>query len=129
MFEGLTTPFYYKINKKIKGFEKMKIKQKYTWYCDSGHAWLKVTRSDLNKLGIENKISNYSFIKGDNVYLEEDCDATIFIKEFQKQYNIVLEAKNFTEKFSKSSSCRNYPRYKTQMNFEKEFTLKTQWSK
>lgn len=56
---------------------KMKIK-KYTLFCDPGHGWVKVKRSELEKLNIQDKISSYSYQRNDSVYLEEDCDLGIF---------------------------------------------------
>jgi len=45
-----------------------------TIYSDAGHAWAKVSRALLVKLGILETISHYSYQKGDNCYLEEDSD-------------------------------------------------------
>ena len=43
-------------------------------YSDPGHAWGAVKRQVLFDQGIADKISTYSYQKGDTVYLEEDCD-------------------------------------------------------
>ena len=51
----------------------------YHFYSDPGHGWLRVPREELRELGIESKISKYSYQKGSFVYLEEDCDAPEFI--------------------------------------------------
>jgi hypothetical protein len=48
----------------------MKIK----YYTDPGHGWGAVKRKVLTDLGIADKITSFSFQKGDTVYLEEDCD-------------------------------------------------------
>lgn len=56
------------------------IKKSYQMFCDPGHGWLRVKRSELDALGITNKISGYSYQKGIYAYLEEDCDASLFIK-------------------------------------------------
>jgi hypothetical protein len=45
---------------------------------DPGHGWIKVSRKLLQQLGIEHKITHYSYQRGDYVYLEEDCDASTF---------------------------------------------------
>ena len=45
-----------------------------TIYADSGHAWGKVKKSLLNKLGIAEAISSFSYQREEYVYLEEDCD-------------------------------------------------------
>jgi len=54
---------------------------KYTFLkiSDSGHGWLAVDRLHLRALGIEKKISSYSYQCGATVYLEEDCDMSLFL--------------------------------------------------
>ena len=49
-----------------------------TMHSDPGHGWLEVPRGLLDTLGIAADISDYSYINGDKVYLEEDCDAARF---------------------------------------------------
>lgn len=51
----------------------------YHFTNDPGHGWLHVKREELVRLGIADKISSYSYQRGGTVYLEEDCDATLFI--------------------------------------------------
>jgi len=48
----------------------------YTFFNDPGHGWLEVPRSELPP-GFTP--SEYSYQRGDLVYLEEDCDAPPFI--------------------------------------------------
>ena len=55
----------------------MKVKRKF--HTDPGHGWLEVKYSELKELGIEEKISSYSYIKDDVAYLEEDCDAAVYL--------------------------------------------------
>ena len=50
----------------------------YAFYNDPGHAWMAVKRAELERLGILDKISSYSYQRGKTVYLEEDCDYSIF---------------------------------------------------
>jgi hypothetical protein len=50
------------------------------WHIDPGHGWLEVKRAELESLGIAHKISPYSYEKNDRVYLEEDCDASLFFE-------------------------------------------------
>jgi hypothetical protein len=52
---------------------------KYMFFCDPGHGWLRVSRSELDKLGILNQITHYSYQRGDCVFLEEDCDLSTFL--------------------------------------------------
>ena len=47
---------------------------------DSGHGWLQVPHSYIDKLGIKKDISNYSYRDTENAYLEEDCDLSVFMR-------------------------------------------------
>jgi hypothetical protein len=58
----------------------------YTFHTDPGHGWLEVPRSHLRILGIEDRISGYSYADDENVYLEEDCDASLFAKYFRDRF-------------------------------------------
>jgi hypothetical protein len=50
------------------------------YHTDPAHGWLEVTAADVQALGIAGQISNYSYRKGDACYLEEDCDAFLFME-------------------------------------------------
>ena len=50
------------------------------YWNDPGHGWFEANYSDLVLLDIHRIISGYSYRKGDKVYLEEDCDATKYVK-------------------------------------------------
>jgi len=54
------------------------------WYSDPAHSWLKVKYSELEELGIQCKISPFSYRNGEDVYLEEDCDAPMYITAVNK---------------------------------------------
>ena len=56
----------------------------YDFYEDPAHGWLKVSIAELQSLGIANKISGYSYINGNNAFLEEDCDAQVFVDAKRK---------------------------------------------
>jgi len=56
-------------------------KKTYRFYHDPGHGWLAVKRVELKRLGLLDKISEYSYQRGKTVYLEEDSDAGIFLRE------------------------------------------------
>lgn len=64
--------------------------RKYHFYCDPSHAWLKVQRKELVELGIEPKISGYSYQKDDDVFLEEDRDASIFADAWEAKHQTKL---------------------------------------
>ena len=55
-------------------------------FQDPGHGWYKVSRKLLRKMNLLDKISSFSYQKGDWVYLEEDCDATIFFDRYKELY-------------------------------------------
>lgn len=80
-------------------------------YSDPGHGWVKVPRSILKELGIEDLITPYSYQRGEYVYLEEDCDLSTFMR--------ALEARGITPKFrhhiaDKRSRIRSYNGYRSE---------------
>ena len=79
------------------------------YYQDPGHGWIKVSNKLLNKLAINNKISNYSYMRKDYAYLEEDCDVGILFDALEKQgvtYQIISKVSR-----NRSSKIRSYDRY------------------
>jgi len=96
------------------------------FFTDGGHGWLKVTKSRLENLGIADKITGCSFMRGNYAYLEEDCDLSTYVKAILKQENVKDDSndyKVFMREFWNrttvhDSSCsdrgckiRNYSRY------------------
>lgn len=79
-------------------------KKVYDFYSDAGHGWLKVRRSEIDELGLTNKITSYSYQNKEYVYLEEDYDMNLF-----------FEAKNFEVEArihnSVRSRIRTYEKY------------------
>ena len=55
------------------------------WIADPGHAWLKVPVKKLLELNIADKISGYSYLRGEYAYLEEDMDAYTFLQAVGKK--------------------------------------------
>lgn len=53
---------------------------------DPGHGWFAVKRAVLDALGILDRISYYSYQRGASVYLEEDCDAALFINAVRARF-------------------------------------------
>lgn len=73
-----------------------------TIYSDPGHAWGKVKRSELEALGLLEKISCYSYQAGRWVYLEEDQDLGLYLAALGKPVS-------FRETYSdKTSRIRGY---------------------
>lgn len=82
---------------------------KLKFYSDPGHGWLAVKRTLLNELGIADKVTDYSYQKGGTVYLEEDCDAALFINA-AKNNGIHIE---YDERSTNNRSpIRSYQYYK-----------------
>lgn len=88
-------------------------------YADPGHSWAKVSRKLLIKLEIEDKISGYSYERGEFCYLEEDCDASILVKALREkgvEYSFKVNHGN------KRSRIRNYNRYYSRTKKTEEAT-------
>ena len=66
--------------------EKKQMKTKtYNVYADPSHAWVKVKIAELDKLGISKYITSFSYVRGDHAYLEEDCDAGVFLSALKER--------------------------------------------
>jgi hypothetical protein len=82
----------------------------FNFHSDAGHGWVAVPLKLLADLKLIDKISGCSYIKGKTVYLEEDCDAEVFVSAWKAQGNQFL----FNEKYSDRSAIRSYPSYNKQ---------------
>ena len=63
----------------------MNLDKVFTKHDDAAHGWLEVSFEDLIDLNIQDKISNFS--NKNLIYLEEDCDMTLFLKSYKEKYN------------------------------------------
>ena len=80
----------------------------FTFYNDGGHGWVKVSKALLKELGIADKVSTYSYQRGENAYLEASFDASLLVKALRERG---IEPK-FVDKYSdKPSKIRNYESY------------------
>jgi len=79
-----------------------------TVLSDSGHGWLSVKRKEIVELGISDKISSFSYANGKSVYLEEDCDAGVYI-DAQRERGVTVKFKN--GKWSERSYVRSFDNY------------------
>lgn len=82
---------------------------------DPGHGWARVKRAELIKLGIIGKVSRYSRERGDNVYLEEDCDLSLYIK--------ALKARDHEVKY-REHVCYGYRQRYSRIRNYKQFELR-----
>ena len=59
----------------------------FKYYCDPGHGWLAEKLADLTAVGVStDQVSSCSYQRGQSVYLEEDCDAPVFIDAFKATF-------------------------------------------
>ena len=86
-------------------------------YSDPGHGWLAIPMRLVEELGIKQEISSCSYLKYFNrdpsngvAYLEEDCDAEIFIQSYLGKYGKTpLTHPVYHEGESWIRRCRPYP--------------------
>ncbi len=88
------------------------------FYCDPGHGWVKINKKWLSLLAIEDKISRYSYMRKDYVYLEEDNDLSTLYAAADKQGIKIVLKEYYTDKQSK---IRSYASYKYQMADNQDF--------
>ena len=95
---------------------------KFKFYSDPGHGWIAVKIKLLEELGVADKISSYSYMKGSTAYLEEDCDASTFFHKYQEIHGVTPPYESrYTDKRSPIRSYKPYKYVKT--NTEKIFEL------
>ena len=85
-------------------------KRTVTMCSDPAHGWLRVNTKDIADLGIGEKVSAYSYLSsgGRITYLEEDSDATLYMKEAEKRgWEIEVKYKEHRGR----SFIRNLPSY------------------
>lgn len=80
----------------------------FTFHTDPSHGWLEVRTSELFKVGLlPSDFSAYSYQQGNVVYLEEDCDAPMFIRSYEQHFGPI----SVVEKFNNYSHwIRKLPR-------------------
>lgn len=81
-------------------------------YNDTQHGWIAVKRILLKNLGIFNKITPFSYQRGQTVYLEEDLDAATFIKAYEVQFGKKPEFEYHNSNYS--SPIRRYDHFRAE---------------
>jgi hypothetical protein len=108
--------------------------KKYYCHIDAGHGWLAVKRKELLALGVLHLISRSSYQRGKTVYLEEDCDASIFLDAMEKR-GTPVDQKDFKESYQEYSRIRSYdsfmilPEDLPLLKQDMRQTLANSWSK
>ena len=87
------------------------MKKQFTFHDDASHAWLEVSYKDVVDLNIQDRITKCSFINKttEKIFLEEDCDATLFLNEFKNKYGYKPEL--LKGRYYEESPIRDLPRY------------------
>jgi len=81
----------------------------FNFYSDPGHGWLRVDLASVNAVGLTpGSFSSFSYQNGPWLYLEEDCDASVFVKAYMARHNRPPVVKEHSS--AKHSVIRNYPR-------------------
>jgi hypothetical protein len=85
---------------------------RYKLFTDPGHGWFEVSMSELKELGIQNKISTFSYFdpETDHAYLEEDCDAGVLYHAL-KDRGLKFETVATPDCITDDSFIRSLPRY------------------
>jgi hypothetical protein len=81
---------------------------KITFFNDGGHGWYAVKRKRLESMGLLDKISPYSYQRGQTVYLEEDADATLFFDKLSEEERKIITTKS---SYRNISPIRYYERF------------------
>ena len=80
---------------------------KLRYISDPGHGWLEVPRAMLTALDIQDRITDYSYLRGSMAYLEEDVDMSTFL---QAARSVGLELE-IVEVYQEHTHIRNYQQY------------------
>lgn len=95
--------------------------EKFTFHADPGHAWLEVPIRVANRVMLDvSDFSRYSFIRGGTLFLEEDCDAALFISCWEQYVGPIL----IEEKFSHYEHwIRALPRIEVNLDTDDEIAF------
>ena len=78
------------------------------FYEDPGHGWLAVPLELLDRLGLVDRVSPYSYMRGRLAHLEEDCDYSLFAAAMRER-GLVFDVKQHHT--NKQSRIRGYDSY------------------
>ena len=82
---------------------------KLDFYEDPGHGWLAVPLELLDRLGILDRITTYSDMRGRFAYLEEDCDLDRFMTA-ARAAGLAVEFRQYVSGYRRSR-IRGYCHY------------------
>jgi len=81
---------------------------KFVFYADPGHGYLRVSLKILERLGIMNQISPFSFKSNYYAFLEEDMDMTTFVQAYKADGQ---DAEFVVKNLDHEAGCRRYERF------------------
>lgn len=68
----------------------------FTFHTDPGHGWLEVTTRQLKEVGLTpGDFTAYSYQRRDTLFLEEDVDASIFLRTWEAHKGAVTVVEKF----------------------------------
>lgn len=78
-------------------------------FSDPGHGWVRFPKARLERMDIADKISPYSYQRGTNAFLEEDCDLTVLCNALRERgYEIKIKCAHT----DRQSKIRGYDHYR-----------------
>lgn len=81
----------------------------FKFFSDPGHGWLRVDVASAQAVGLEpSSFSRFSYQWGHWLYLEEDMDASTFVKAYMAKHNRPPVIKEHNS--DRRSVIRSYPR-------------------
>lgn len=80
------------------------------FFSDGSHGWLRAPRDLIKQLGVKEKISGYSYMNDQYVYLEEDCDIMAVLSAIPESGRKAFMAL-VPETYHHQSPVRNFPHY------------------
>lgn len=83
----------------------------FTFHHDPGHGWLQVPITKIIDLGLETKVSNWSYRNEVFAFLEEDCDMPMFLSAHNQTFG---PARTKTVYHNGDAPCRNLRKWKSQ---------------
>lgn len=85
------------------------MRKRFDFVADSSHGWLKVPMVELERLGIVDQISTYSYLKNGMAYLEEDRDMAVFLQARDARGE--SDIRMIQHHSNKQSRIRSYPSF------------------
>lgn len=86
----------------------MNTSKRYIYHTDPGHGWFAVKTSELKKLGIADRITSFSYIRGGTAYLEEDLDMATFFQAYEARFGTRPQ---YRQTYRERTPIRNYQHY------------------